>query len=67
MEKHQAAGCRPGVSISLSSLSGMREHCLVTASFSREDITSQGFTPPGLPLPRLEAEVRFKEDFFFLF
>lgn len=59
MEKHQAAGCHPGVSISLSSLSGMRGQ--------KDDVTRQGFTSPELPLPRLEPEVSFKEDFFFSF
>ena len=67
MEKHQAAGCHPGVSIRPSSLSGMSGRCLAAASFSRDDVTRQGFTSPELPLPRLEAEVSFKEDFFFLF
>ena len=67
MEKHQAAGCHPGVSISLSSLSGMRGRCLVAAYFSKDDVTRQGFTSPELPLPRLQPEVSFKEDFFFLF
>lgn len=67
MEKHQAAGCHPGVSISLSSLSGMRGRCLAAASFSKDDVTRQGFTSPELPLPRLEPEVSFKEDFFFSF
>ena len=65
MEKHQAAGCHPGVSIRPSGLSGMRGRCLEAASFSRNDVTRQGFTSPELPLPRLEAEVSFKEDFFF--